>query len=100
MASSAALFQAVTTSALAGMPMLDARFIAPTHAMKSELLKTMLTEPLPSQTKGVMGLRRFLCQALFFSEHENASHNIGNDFLDFGGGNSRSSSAKSSLVNL
>jgi hypothetical protein len=38
MASSAALFQSVTTSALAGMPILDARFIAVIQAMKSVIL--------------------------------------------------------------
>src|SRR5207302_10734153 len=44
-----------------------------------------------------------LCQDLFravASLHANASHNIGNDFLDLGGGNSRSRSARSSLVSL
>jgi len=34
------------------------------------------------------------------SHHEDADQSIGNDFFDFGGGNSRSSSAKSSLVNF
>src|SRR5947199_5461412 len=66
MASSAELFQSVTTSALAGMPMVDARFIAPAHAMKSELLKAMLTEPPPLTNQGLIGLHRFLCQAYSF----------------------------------
>jgi len=38
------LFQSVTTSALTGLPMTDARFIAPMQAMKSEFLKTVLIE--------------------------------------------------------
>src|SRR4029453_12288096 len=32
--------------------------------------------------------------------HEDASQSIGNDFFDFGGGNSRSRSVRSSFVNL
>src|SRR6266550_7708664 len=39
MASSAALFQSVTTSASAGVPMLDPRFIAAIQAVKSVRLK-------------------------------------------------------------
>jgi hypothetical protein len=38
MASSAALFQSVTTSALAGVPMLDARFMAVIQTRKSVTL--------------------------------------------------------------
>jgi hypothetical protein len=46
MASSAALFQSVTTSALTGLPMLDARFMVPTQATKSKLVKTLLIPAL------------------------------------------------------
>src|SRR5438046_8355552 len=61
MALRAAVFQSVTTSALAGVPILDTRFIAPiqTIRMKKALMSTLL-----SANRGpVLRLSRFLCQA-------------------------------------
>src|SRR6266576_5350156 len=88
MASSAALFQSVTTSAFAGMPMLDARFMALIQAMKSVTLKRMfIGGSFLRMSAPVLRSSWLLCQDLFravASLHANASHSIGNDFLDLG----------------
>jgi hypothetical protein len=70
--------------------MLDARFIAPTHAKKSEPLKTVLIELPPSSWPGP-GYRLwqvFVSSFIPSFRHQDASHNIGNGFLDLGGGKS------------
>jgi hypothetical protein len=49
-------------------------------------------------------LEQIFCLKLFAprraSMHEDADQSIGNDFFDFGGGNSRSRSVRCSFVNL
>src|SRR5213080_1464549 len=64
MASRTAAFQSVTTSPLAGVPILDARFIAPMQTMKVKPLKKAFMSTLLSANSG--SLLRFiglLCQA-------------------------------------
>src|SRR5437867_682795 len=64
MASSAALFQSVTTSAFARVPMLDVRFITPTQAVKSKVLKKAFIGGLLSTKSGsVVRYRRHWRQA-------------------------------------
>src|SRR5207249_5490163 len=61
---SAASFQSVTTSPLAGVPILDARFIAPMQTIKIKPLKKAFMSTLLSANSG--SLLRFiglLCQA-------------------------------------
>ena len=56
-----------------------------------------------NKVRPVVRFSGLLCQDLIPSRsfpRKRSGHNIGNDFLDFGVGNSRSRSAKSSLVNL
>src|SRR5882724_1625806 len=63
MASRAAVFQSVTTSPLAGVPILDARFIAPIQTMKIKPLKKAFMSTVLSANGGpVLRLSRFLCQ--------------------------------------
>ena len=82
--------------------MLDARFIAPTQAMKSEPLKTVLIEPSLRNQGRLYALADFDVKLIPIRDFQARApnHSIGNDFLDFGGGNSRSRSARSSLVSL
>src|SRR5439155_23341891 len=64
MALRAAVFQSVTTSALAGVPILDTRFIAPTQAIKIKPLKKALMSTLLSANSGLsLCFIGFLCQA-------------------------------------
>src|SRR6266480_5684302 len=74
MASRTAAFQSVTTSPLAGVPILDARFIAPMQTMKIKPLKKAFMSDLLSANSGpVLRLSRFLCQAcseLLFPEQQ------------------------------
>src|SRR6266480_6677962 len=64
MASRVALFQSVTTSPLAGVPILDTRFIAPMQTMKIEPLKKALMNTLLSANSGsLLRFIGFLCQA-------------------------------------
>src|SRR6266480_555855 len=52
MASRTAAFQSVTTSPLAGVPILDARFIAPMQTMKIKPLKKAFMRTLLSANSG------------------------------------------------
>src|SRR6266567_7095018 len=64
MASRAAVFQSVTTSPLAGVPILDTRFIAPMQTMKIKPLKKAFMSTLPSaNSRPVLRFIGFLCQA-------------------------------------
>src|SRR5436189_5656856 len=68
MALRAAVFQSVTTSPLAGMPILDARFMAPMQTMKIKPLKKAFMSTLLSANSGsLLRFIGFLCQAC--SEH-------------------------------
>src|SRR5436190_19863404 len=98
MASSAALFQSVTTSAFAGVPMLDVRFMAPTQAAKRKVLKKAFIGGLLSTKSGsVVRHRRHWRQAYsdcLFLRCAAPSHSIGSDFLALGARNSRCRSAR------
>src|SRR5437773_8042567 len=64
MASRVALFQSVTTSPLAGVPILDARFIAPIQTIRVKPLKKALMSTLLSANSGsLLRFIGFLCQA-------------------------------------
>ena len=112
--SSAALFQSVTTSAFAGMPMLDARFyradIGDEECAFQRECSSVCSFSFENHYAGTRWARcpvlRFswlLCSRLIpddLSTQEDACRNIGNDFLDFGAGNSRSKLPRSSSVSL
>jgi len=55
-------------------------------------LYPQLAPPVSKQPRTAKEAKRWM--------HENADQSIGNDFFDFGGGNSRSRSVRSSFVNL